>query len=314
MSESFLASTFCHSPHNLFRIPVKIAVIGGSGLYNLDGLEVVAEVNPETPWGKPSDSIIIAKSASGFHVAFLARHGRGHYLTPSEVPSRANIAALKSIGVEVIIAFSAVGSLREELKPRDFVLPSQIIDRTKGIRESSFFERGLVAHAMFADPFSSVLEEEIWKQRGVIEGGDFHRQKTLICMEGPQFSTRAESHMYRSFGGDLINMSVLPEAKLAREAEIAYQMICMSTDYDCWKEHEEAVTVEAVVANLHANSSNAQRLLAAILPGLHSLVESGKASEGLKGSMRFACMTTPEKRDKEIVKKLEYLLPGYYTV
>lgn len=248
------------------------------------------------------------------HVAFLARHGRGHYLTPSEVPSRANIAALKSIGVQAILAFSAVGSLREELKPRDFVLPSQIIDRTKGIRPSTFFEDGLVAHAMFADPFSDVLEQVIWEQRGVIEGGEFHRQKTLICMEGPQFSTRAESHMYRSFGGDLINMSALPEAKLAREAEIAYQMICMSTDYDCWKEHEEAVTVEAVVANLKANTGNAQRLLSAILPGVHAVVENGKALEGLKGSMRFACMTAPEKRSKEAVGKLEYLLPGYYTV
>ncbi|KAF9569167.1 hypothetical protein EC968_002675, partial [Mortierella alpina] len=294
--------------------PVKIAVIGGSGLYNLEGLEVVAEVNPDTPWGKPSDAITIAKTATGLHVAFLARHGRGHYLTPSEVPARANIAALKSIGVEAIIAYSAVGSLREELKPRDFVLPAQIIDRTKGIRASSFFEDGLVAHAMFADPFSTVLERVIWEQRGVIEGGDFHRQKTLVCMEGPQFSTRAESHMYRSFGADLINMSVLPEAKLAREAEMAYQMICMSTDYDCWKEHEVAVTVEAVVANLKANSNNAQKLLAAILPGLAAVVESGEVLEGLKGSMRFACMTAPEKRSQAAVKKLEFLLPGYYTV
>ncbi|KAF9274847.1 hypothetical protein BGZ88_002757, partial [Linnemannia elongata] len=293
---------------------VKIAVIGGSGLYNLEGLTHVTEVHPDTPWGKPSDAITIAKTASGLHIAFLARHGRGHYLTPSEVPARANIAALKALGVEAIIAFSAVGSLREELKPRDFVLPSQIIDRTKGIRPSTFFEDGLVAHAMFADPFSAVLEQVIWDQRGVIEGGDFHRQKTLICMEGPQFSTRAESHMYRSFGADLINMSVLPEAKLAREAEIAYQMICMSTDYDCWKEHEVAVTVEAVVANLKANSNNAQRLLAAILPGLEDVVENGKALEGLKGSMRFACMTAPERRSKEAVEKLEFLLPGYYTV
>ncbi|KAG0217201.1 CorA metal ion transporter [Mortierella sp. NVP41] len=297
-----------------FWITVKIAVIGGSGLYNLEGLELVAEVNPDTPWGKPSDAITIAKTSTGLHIAFLARHGRGHYLTPSEVPARANIAALKSIGVEVIIAYSAVGSLREELKPRDFVLPSQIIDRTKGIRDSTFFEDGLVAHAMFADPFSAVLEQVIWDQRGVIEGGDFHRAKTLVCMEGPQFSTRAESHMYRSFGADLINMSVLPEAKLAREAEIAYQMICMSTDYDCWKEHEVAVTVEAVVANLKANSNNAQRLLAAILPGLEKVVESGLALEGLKGSMRFACMTAPEKRSAEAVKKLEFLLPGYYAV
>ncbi|KAF9537858.1 CorA metal ion transporter [Mortierella hygrophila] len=296
------------------NLTVKIAVIGGSGLYNLEGLTHVTEVNPDTPWGKPSDAITIAKTASGLHIAFLARHGRGHYLTPSEVPARANIAALKSLGVEAIIAYSAVGSLREELKPRDFVLPSQIIDRTKGIRHSTFFEGGLVAHAMFADPFSAVLEQVIWDQRGVIEGGDFHRQKTLVCMEGPQFSTRAESHMYRSFGADLINMSVLPEAKLAREAEIAYQMICMSTDYDCWKEHEVAVTVEAVVANLKANSDNAQRLLAAILPGLEEVVESGKAVEGLKGSMMFACMTAPERRNKEAVEKLEFLLPGYYNV
>jgi 5'-methylthioadenosine phosphorylase len=294
--------------------PVKIAVIGGSGLYNLEGLHVVAEVNPDTPWGKPSDSIIIAQTPNGTHVAFLARHGRGHYLTPSEVPSRANMAALKSLGVEVIIAYSAVGSLREELAPRDFVLPNQVIDRTKGIRPSTFFEEGIVAHAMFADPFSKVLEDVIWEQRHVLQGGKFHKEKTLICMEGPQFSTRAESHMYRSFGADVINMSVLPEAKLAREAEMAYQMICMSTDYDCWKDHEVAVTVEAVVANLHANTANAQRLLTAILPGLEKVVEDGSALEGLTGSMRFACMTAPEKRSKAAVEKLEYILPGYYTV
>ncbi|KAG0266893.1 hypothetical protein DFQ27_009360 [Actinomortierella ambigua] len=296
------------------ELPVQIAVIGGSGLYNLEGLEFVTEVNPETPWGKPSDAITVARTESGMHIAFLARHGRGHYLTPTEVPSRANIAALKSLGVQVIIAFSAVGSLREELKPRDFVLPSQIIDRTKGIRPSSFFEHGLVAHAMFGDPFSKVVEETIWAQRDVIVEGDFHRGRTLVCMEGPQFSTRAESHMYRSWGGDVINMSALPEAKLAREAEMAYQMICMSTDYDCWKEHEEAVTVEAVVANLKANSNNAQRLLAAILPGLQKIIEDGSAVEGLKGSMRYACMTAPEKRNPELVQKLEYLLPGYYTI
>ncbi|GJJ69823.1 5'-methylthioadenosine phosphorylase [Entomortierella parvispora] len=295
-------------------LPVKIAVIGGSGLYNLEGIEFVAEVNPDTPWGKPSDAITIARTADGTHVAFLARHGRGHYLTPTEVPSRANMAALKSLGVEAILAFSAVGSLREELAPRDFILPSQIIDRTKGIRPSTFFEDGIVAHAMFADPFSKVLEQVIWDQRDVLEGGKFHKDKTLICMEGPQFSTRAESNMYRSFGADVINMSALPEAKLAREAEMAYQMICMSTDYDCWKEHEVAVTVEAVVANLNANSANAQRVLKAILPGVRKVVEDGSVLEGLKGSMRFACMTAPAKRSKAAVEKLEFLLPGYYTV
>ncbi|KAJ3129492.1 hypothetical protein HK098_001259 [Nowakowskiella sp. JEL0407] len=293
---------------------VKIGVIGGSGLYHLDNLTVLGEVYPETPWGFPSDKIIISVTPTNHKIAFLARHGRGHFLNPTEVPVRANIAALKRIGVQVILAFSAVGSLREEIAPRDFALPSQIIDRTKGIRPSTFFEGGLTGHVMFADPFDKDVADLIWEQRGVLKSSTFHRDKTLVCMEGPQFSTRAESHMYRSWGGDLINMSVLPESKLAREAEIAYQMICMSTDYDCWKVEEEAVSVEAVIANLGANSDNAKALVLAIIPELEKALDEGKlkSAQALQGANKWAVITSKEKRNPETVKKLDYILPGYF--
>eukprot|EP00842_Homolaphlyctis_polyrhiza_P003189 jgi/Hompol1/3871/HPOL_006795-RA len=292
---------------------VEIAVIGGSGLYNLEGLKVVGEINPLTPWGYASDHIVISEMPSGTRVAFLARHGRGHYLTPSEVPSKANIAALKSIGAKVIIAFSAVGSLRQEIAPRDFVLPSQIIDRTKGIRPSTFFDNGVVAHVPFADPFSSDLAELIYSVRHVADSSvTLHTKKTLVCMEGPAFSTRAESHMYRSWGGDIINMSVVPEAKLAREAEIAYQMVCMSTDYDCWREDEEAVTVETVMGNMTANAETARKLLHATLPLLEArLATKSLASvNSLNGASVHGIMTSKPKRNIEQIKKLQYILPS----
>ncbi|KAI8998132.1 nucleoside phosphorylase domain-containing protein [Gaertneriomyces semiglobifer] len=293
---------------------VRIAVIGGSGLYHLDNLKVLGEINPLTPWGYPSDKIIISQTPDGHKVAFLARHGRGHYLNPTEVPVRANIAALKHIGVEVILAFSAVGSLQGEIKPRDFVVPSQIIDRTKGIRPSTYFENGVTAHVGFADPFDAALGKLVLAQSQVCDGVTFHSDKTIVCMEGPAFSTRAESKMYRSWGCDVINMSALPEAKLAREAEIGYQMICMSTDYDCWKEEEAAVTVEAVVANLTANSDNAKKLLLAVIPAVTAALDNGELTSvtALKGSNRYAVITAPEKRNQEQVQKLNYLLPGYF--
>ncbi|CDH52795.1 methylthioadenosine phosphorylase [Lichtheimia corymbifera JMRC:FSU:9682] len=293
---------------------VKIAVIGGSGLYHLDNLEIVEEVHPETPWGFPSDKITIAKLPSGTKIAFLARHGRGHYLTPTEVPVRANIAALKHLGVEAILAFSAVGSLREEIPPCDFVLPDQLIDRTRGLRPSTFFGNGVVAHALFAEPFHKGIADLVYEQRHVLEfNSTLHRNKTAVCMEGPQFSTKAESHMYRSWGADIINMSALPEAKLAREAEIAYQMVCMSTDYDCWREEEEgSVTVETVMQNMVNNSTNAKTLLMAVLPHLDDAVRNNTLKPDLKGSMKFAGMTAQEKRNPETVKKLDYILPGYY--
>ncbi|KAI8825729.1 nucleoside phosphorylase domain-containing protein [Fimicolochytrium jonesii] len=294
---------------------VKIAVIGGSGLYHLDHLTLLGEINPLTPWGHPSDHIIIQQTPSGHKIAFLARHGRGHFLNPSEVPTKANIAALKHIGVEVILAFSAVGSLREEIKPRDFVVPDQIVDRTKGIRPSTFFENGVTGHVGFADPFDADLAKLVLEQAAkACKDVTFHSQKTLVCMEGPAFSTRAESKLYRAWGCDIINMSVLPEAKLAREAEIGYQMICMSTDYDCWKESEEAVSVEAVIANLGANSGNAKQLLLALIPEVTRALEAGelRGVKALKGANKWAVITAKEKRNVEEVKKLEYILPGHF--
>ncbi|KAI8143959.1 nucleoside phosphorylase domain-containing protein [Fennellomyces sp. T-0311] len=292
---------------------VKIAVIGGSGLYHLDNLEVVEEVYPETPWGFPSDKIIIAKLPSGTKIAFLARHGRGHHLTPTEVPQRANMAALKHLGVEAILAFSAVGSLREEIPPCDFVLPDQLIDRTRGLRPSTYFGEGVVAHAMFADPFHEGIADLVYKQSHVL-GFDakIHRNKTAVCMEGPAFSTRAESHMYRSWGADIINMSALPEAKLARECEMAYQMVCMATDYDCWRVEEEPVTVETVMQNMVNNSTNAKTLLMAVLPELDSAVRSKTLKPDLIGSMKYSGMTGLDKKNPETVKKLEYILPDYF--
>lgn len=286
------------------------------------------------PWGYPSAPITISQTATGNKIAFLARHGKGHAINPSEVPVRANIAALKHIGVRVILAFSAVGSLQLEMKPRDFVLPDQIIDRTKGIRPSTFFESGLVAHCAFSHPFDEKLAKLIYENgAGSLKGENvkLHMGGTLIVMEvccfvplgcsrltslsvvqGPAFSTRAESNLYRSWGGSIINMSALPEAKLAREAEIHYQMICMSTDYDCWHEDEEPVTVEAVIRNLNANSENAKNLLNGILPALELAVEEGQVGLELQGSMKWACVTAKDKRSPEAVKKLDYILPEYY--
>lgn len=286
------------------RNDVKIGVIGGTGLYSVDGLEMLEEIHPETPWGKPSDSIAIGKLKNKI-IAFLPRHGRGHFLNPSEVPSLANIAALKSLGVEEIVAFSSVGSLRQEIAPLDFVIPGQIIDRTK-TRQATYFENGVVAHAPFADPFSSILANKIQNSADTI-GLKLHKNKTLVCMEGPLFSTRAESHLYRSWGADIINMTVLPEAKLAREAEIQYQMVCMSTDYDCWKEDEEHVTVEMVIQNLSKNAETAKKLLVSLLDQLGN----GEKNQ-LKGSTKFSLITDPSKRNPVQVKKLQFLFPDYF--
>lgn len=286
------------------ELKASIGVIGGSGLYDLEGLERLGEIHPETPWGKPSDSILVG-TFQGKEVAFLPRHGRGHFLAPHEVPARANLAALKMLGVAEILAFSAVGSLREEISPRDFVLPSQIIDRTRGRRPFTYYENGVVVHTAFGDPFSKHLADIIWDKRAILGNVQLHRDKTLICMEGPVFSTRAESMMYRQLGGDIINMSVLPEAKLAGELEMSYQMVCMSTDFDSWKVEEEAVTAEFIIGNLNANATNAKKLLAAVIPEL-------KGTNPRRGSVKNAVITAPEKRNPDTVKKLNHVLPGYF--
>jgi 5'-methylthioadenosine phosphorylase len=319
---------------------VQIAVIGGTGLRELPGFTQVATLSVETPWGTPSSPIGILhhpspSSGKPIPIAFLSRHGLHHEYAPHEVPSRANIAALRSIGVRTIIAFSAVGSLQEEIKPRDFVIPDQIIDRTKGVRPWTFFEGGMVGHVGFANPFDAVLSSIVSRCGHSLEGDGvkLHDSGTLVCMgewdyclypgvgltrgrhvEGPQFSTRAESNLYRSWGASVINMSALPEAKLAREAEISYQMICMSTDYDCWHSTNESVSVELVMSHMNANSGNARRFVAAVLDELskdeHADLVSGKV---LKGQSKFAAgMTGVAGRKEEAVKRLNWLFPGYY--
>ncbi|RKP28961.1 Methylthioadenosine phosphorylase [Metschnikowia bicuspidata] len=319
-------------PHT-FDKPIHLAVIGGTGLYDLPNLKPVARLIVSTPWGFPSAPIMISETENGDAVAFLARHGPHHDLLPSDVPLRANIAALKKIGVKAIIAFSAVGSLQQEIKPRDFVVPTQIIDRTKGIRPSTFFEKGFVAHAMFGEPFDLKLNQIIADTipaRGFLEahGTDvepvLHTKQhsadgedlTVVCIEGPQFSSRAESKMYRCWGGSVINMSVLPEAKLAREAEIAYQMICMSTDYDSWNESEEPVTVEIVVGNLKANSANALKMASNLIDVISEDLRTGKLGIGsdLEGSMKYSVSTSPNGVKKELLEKMHFLFPGYWPI
>jgi 5'-methylthioadenosine phosphorylase len=239
-----------------------IGVIGGSGLYRMEGMTDVEEVALQTPFGDPSDVITVGK-VEGVSMAFLPRHGRGHRISPTEIPVRANIWALKSLGVEWVISVSAVGSLREHIAPRDLVIPDQLFDRTRS-RVNSFFEGGIVVHCTFAEPFCSTLSKLLLDSARELGDVTVHEGGTYVCMEGPLFSTRAESQTYRSWGMDIIGMTALPEAKLAREAELCYATIACATDYDSWHETEESVTVEMVVSNLSANVANAQRILRAV--------------------------------------------------
>lgn len=279
----------------------KLAFIGGTGLYEIEGAKIVERIDIDTSWGRPSDTITIAE-LEGITAAFLPRHGIGHRILPSHVNSRANIAALKMIGVEEIIAFSAVGSLKEEIKPLDFVIPDQVIDRTR-MRANTFFETGAVGHIAFADPFCGRLHGII--ESTVRESGlTLHTGETLVCMEGPAFSTRAESRLYKSWGAGIINMSTLPEAKLAREAEICYAVICMSTDYDSWKKDEEHVTIDVVINNLNTNSSNAKDLLKRLVPRL-----GGERTCPCRDAARFSIITADSARDGELMRKLKTIYP-----
>ncbi|KAG5649980.1 hypothetical protein H0H81_001231 [Sphagnurus paluster] len=271
------------------------------------------------PWGFPSAPITIAALPSGKHIAFLARHGTGHSIQPSAVPSRANIAALKSLGVRAILAFSAVGSLREEIAPGAFALPAQIIDRTKGVRPASFFEgTNIVAHAAFGDPFTTRLVDWLeGRVRRALEeegrGVQLFTGKTIVCMEGPQFSTRAESIMYRQWGGDLINMSVLPESKLAREAEISYALIATATDYDSWRPASAAVTAHDVLATLKANADTSRHVAAVVLAELAEDPEMEAIIGAEEGSMRWSIMPRSVAPPIEDVRKLSFILPAYFT-
>ncbi|PWZ01430.1 purine phosphorylase [Testicularia cyperi] len=302
--------------------PIYVGVIGGSGLYKLDSLVPVAEINVATPWGSPSSPITIAKTESGIHCAFLARHGRAHAIAPSSVPVLANISALKHLGVRAILAFSAVGSLREEIRPKDFVIPSQIIDRTKGIRRASFFgyghESSVVAHAGFGDPFDESLRPVVAQiVRETLQHSNpdvhVHTDKTVVCMEGPQFSTRAESIMYRQWGGDIINMSVLPEAKIAREAEVSYVLIATATDYDSWRPSSEAVNVAEVLESLASNVAASNKVTVSLLDKIHNIVqdENSPTVKAIRDSMRFAVMTKPQFIDQKTKDNIRFVLPWF---
>ncbi len=237
-----------------------IGVIGGSGLYEMEGLEDVREVEVSTPFGAPSDSLVVGRY-EGRTLVFLPRHGRGHRFLPSEVPYRANLWALKSLGVGRVLSVSAVGSLEEDVRPGDICLPDQFVDRTWG-RPSSFFGNGIVGHVGMADPVCLDLQQRVWDAREAV-GATFHRGGSYVCIQGPQFSTRAESFLYRSWGARVIGMTNATEARLAREAELCYVTIALVTDYDCWHETEAEVSVEAVLEVLEKNVDTAKRVVRA---------------------------------------------------
>ncbi|HLZ63706.1 MAG TPA: S-methyl-5'-thioadenosine phosphorylase [Ktedonosporobacter sp.] len=287
----------------------KIGVIGGSGLYRMEGMTDVEEVKVRTPFGDPSDVITIGQ-VSGVAMAFLPRHGRGHRINPTEVPSRANIWALKSLGVEWVISVSAVGSLREDIAPRDLVVPDQLFDRTKS-RVNSFFEKGLVVHCTFADPFCPSLSALLYNSASQLGDVKVHQGGTYVCMEGPLFSTRAESRVYRQLGMDIIGMTALPEAKLAREAELCYAVIACATDYDSWHESEEAVTVEMVVNNLSANVANAQRILRDVAHNMPS-DRSGVTCD-CANSLAAAIMTDRALIPADVKEKYSLLIGKYIS-
>jgi len=282
---------------------VRIGIIGGSGLYQMEGLSNVEEVSIDTPFGPPSDSYRLG-TLEGRRVAFLARHNRNHTLLPSELNFRANIHGFKQLGAEWILSASAVGSLKENLHPLDIVLPDQFFDRTKA-RVSTFFGNGVVAHVSFGDPLCHVLADII-EVSGEEAGVPIKRGGTYVCMEGPQFSTKAESETYRSWGMDLIGMTNLQEAKLAREAEICYTTMALVTDYDCWHPDHDSVTVADIVKNLHKNSENAQKIIKAAVKRL-PVERTCKCGTALQ----YAILTDLKKAPAETRAKLELLLRKY---
>ena len=281
---------------------VKIGVIGGSGIYDIEGITDTRKQKIKTPFGAPSDTIIIG-NLGGIPVAFLPRHGRGHFIAPSELNSRANIYAFKSLGVEQIISISACGSLKEELKPRDIVIPDQLFDRTRQ-RPYSFFGEGIVAHIAFANPYCPELSGILYQAAKDLRLSA-HLGGTYVCIEGPQFSTKAESKVFRSLGFSIIGMTNIPEAKLAREAEICYATLGLVTDYDVWKEGEE-VTVERVVGNLLANIENVKKLIKAAIPRLKRERKCECAS-----ALAYAIQTREWAINRKTARKLDLLVGKY---
>jgi len=283
----------------------KIGVIGGTGLYEIEGLTDIREVKPKTPFGEPSGSIVIG-TLEGTDVAFLPRHGRGHFVSPTEIPARANIYALKSLGVEWIISVSAVGSLKESIHPLDLVIPDQLIDRTSN-RNSSFFTGGIVAHVGFARPFCPCLSDILYKA-ALEEGAKVHPEGTYIIMEGPLFSTKAESNLYRSWGASIIGMTALPEAKLAREAEICYATVGCVTDYDVWHETEEEVTVDIAISNLKLTADISKRIIRKAVGRIPDRRDCQCAS-----ALKNAILTDPALISPKAKKDLSLLIRKYIS-
>ena len=285
----------------------KIGIIGGSGLYQMEALKDIEEVSVDTPFGSPSDALIVG-TLEGARVAFLARHGRNHHLMPTEIPFRANIHAMKQLGVEYIISASAVGSLQEEVNPLDMVVTDQFIDRTRN-RISTFFGEGIVAHIGFADPVCPHLAGVLADVIASLDLSEvtLHRSGTYVCMEGPAFSTQAESHLYRSWDATVVGMTNLPEAKLAKEAEIAYTTLALVTDYDCWHPQHDNVSVEMVIGNLQRNATNAQKVIQAAVQRLSDNPPASEAHSVLK----YAILTPLDKAPAQTKEKLELLLKKY---
>jgi len=283
---------------------MAIGVIGGSGLYEMEGLENVERIRVETPFGDPSDEYVTGV-LNGVRMVFLPRHGRGHRLLPSEVNYRANIFGMKKLGVEQIISVSAVGSLKEDIAPGHIVIPDQFIDRTKGVRRDTFFGDGIVAHVGFADPVCPGLSNTLFEAAGKI-GAVVHKGGTYICMEGPAFSTRSESFMYRELGASIIGMTNLTEAKLSREAEICYGIIALSTDYDCWHDSHEDVTVEAIIQIIHQNVAMAKNIIRQAVADI-----SQERNCGCGSALQYAVITDRSVIPLETRQKLELIVGKY---
>jgi 5'-methylthioadenosine phosphorylase len=287
------------------NIKAEIAIIGGSGLYEMEGLERVEYVDIDTPFGKPSSAIMVGM-LEGVSVAFLPRHGQGHRLNPSCIPNRANIYGLKTLGVQRIISISAVGSLKEEFAPLDLVVPDQLIDRTRQ-RTSTFFDGDMVVHIGFAEPFCTTTSQVLC-QSASESGVTVHSRGTMVVMEGPAFSSRAESIMYRTWGADIIGMTALPEAKLAREAEICYATLACVTDYDCWHPRGSSVNVEMVVQNLLKNIDTSRAVLRRVIPRL-----DGRRNCSCTSALKDAILTSPNQISGETKQKLAPLVGRYLT-
>jgi 5'-methylthioadenosine phosphorylase len=281
-----------------------IGVIGGSGLYEIEGFHDVEEVRLETPFGDPSDAFITG-TLEGVKLVFLPRHGRGHRFLPSEVNYRANIYGMKKLGVERIISVSAVGSMKEAIVPGHIVIPDQFFDRTQGKRASTFFGEGVVGHVQFADPVCGELSQTLLEAAREV-GATVHKGGTYICIEGPNFSTRAESNVYRSWGVDVIGMTNIPEARLAREAEICYATVALATDYDCWHQDHDDVSVEAVIAIIHQNVATARGIIKAAVKRI-----AAERSCACGSALQFAIMTSKELIPAATWEKLDVIMGKY---